>query len=123
LQIVKEIEGYCDVSGRADNLLSAGTLTEWMFTLFYFTFHIGQMGAVKIYLSEGDLTSHFISFEAVNKTKCSRRARFSKTGLHEEQGRFNCKIYPYHDATCQHLPITSYKSPYLLWSWRGHRCV
>jgi hypothetical protein len=28
LQIVKEIEGYCDVSGRADNLLSAGTLTE-----------------------------------------------------------------------------------------------
>ena len=25
LQEVKEIEGYCDVSGRADNLLSAGT--------------------------------------------------------------------------------------------------
>ena len=25
MQKVKEIEGYCDVSGRADNLLSAGT--------------------------------------------------------------------------------------------------
>ena len=25
LQKVKEIEGYCDVSGRADNLLIAGT--------------------------------------------------------------------------------------------------
>lgn len=25
LQEVKEIEGYCDISGRADNLLSIGT--------------------------------------------------------------------------------------------------
>ena len=53
LQEVKEIEGYCDASGRADNLLSAGTWIECPF-FFYFTIHVGQMGPVKIYISEGD---------------------------------------------------------------------
>ena len=47
--------------------------------LFNFTLHVGQMGAVKIYLSEGDPCSYFVSLEAVNKTKCTRRAQFSKT--------------------------------------------
>ena len=82
-------------------------------TLFYFTFHAGQLGTVKIYLSEGD-PSYFTSFEAVNKSKCARRAQFSKTGFHEDEAEFNNKIHPYHDATCQYLPVTSYKSPYLL---------
>ena len=43
------------------------------------------MGDVKIYLSEGDPSSYFVSFEAVNKTKCTRHAQLSKTGLHEDQ--------------------------------------
>ena len=53
-------------------------------------------------------------FEAANKTKCTRRAQFSKTGLHEDQAGFDRKIYPYHDPACQCLPVTSYKSSYLL---------
>ena len=72
------------------------------------------MGAVKIYLSQGDPSSYFASLEAANKTKCTRSAQFSKTGLHEDQAGFNRKIYPCYDATCQCLPATSYKSPYLL---------
>lgn len=76
--------------------------------------HVGQMGAVKIYLSEGDPSSYFVFSEAVNKIKCTRRAQFSKTGFHGDQAGFDCKIYPYHDASCKCLSVTSYKSPYLL---------
>ena len=53
-------------------------------------------------------------FEAVNKIKCTRNARFPKTELYEDQTGSNREIHPCHGATCQYLPVTSYKSPYLL---------
>jgi len=72
------------------------------------------MGAVKIYLSQGDLNSYLVPFGVVNKTKCTRNAQFPKTGLYEDQAGSNHEIYSRYDAACQRLPVASYKSSYLL---------
>jgi len=55
MQEVKEIEGYCDVSGRADNLLGAG-----------------QMGAVKIYISEDVPSSQRQDFMKIKQDSIAR---------------------------------------------------
>jgi len=55
MQQVKETEGYCDVSGRADNLLRAG-----------------QMGAIKIYLSQEVPSSQRQDFMRIKQDSMAR---------------------------------------------------
>jgi len=55
IQEVKESNGYCDISGRTDNLISAG-----------------QMGAVKIYLSQEMPSSQRQNFMRIKQDPITR---------------------------------------------------
>ena len=108
-------EGYCDISGRVGSLIVIGGLffldcghLIWLMS--------GEMGNVKVYLSEGKnvmlLDSHF-PWLSLPRTCC-----VTSTTLYATKKRVSCKIHSPHDILGASLSASAHKFAHILWSRR-----